>query len=83
MCPKSIIWAMNGVHVARHGPILSQDGATASRKLLNTSRALLEPFSVQTFQKNINKNKTTIITKPAGLNVEFKAYKSITKIGTH
>ena len=40
-CPKSVILAMNQVHVARLGPILSQDGATASRKL---SKHLQAPF---------------------------------------
>ncbi len=35
---KSIISAMNKVPVARLGPISSQDGATLTRKPLNTSR---------------------------------------------
>ena len=39
--PKSIISAMNQVPVARLGPILSQDGATASR---NLSKHLQTPF---------------------------------------
>ena len=37
---------MNGVPVARHGPILSQDGATASGMLffIPPTRTLLGPF---------------------------------------
>ncbi len=43
-CPKSIIWAMNQVPVARLGPIFSQDRATASRKLSKYLQALFLGF---------------------------------------
>ena len=30
---KYVIWGMNGVAVARHGPILGENGAVGSRKV--------------------------------------------------
>ena len=57
MCPKSIQIIMNGVPVAPHGPILGEDGATASRKLSEHLQAPFPPAWGPKITKNIENQR--------------------------
>ena len=48
---KSIIWGTNGVPMARHGLILSQDGATGSNKILKYLQGLRDTTVAPKIQK--------------------------------
>ena len=56
-CPKSIIWGMNRVPVARLGTILSQDGAMSSKKFCKHLPAPFPPAWGSKTSKNIENRR--------------------------
>ena len=56
-CGKSIIWGVNGVAVARHGPILKDNEATGARKVFRYPRGLRDTIKKSKKVVRIQKSK--------------------------